>query len=72
MTISAETKEEKEEKEGERVDLLRAARGCGLQDLYPGKLEVDDTKAEAKHENGVLELTLPKKEGRQPRRIEVK
>jgi HSP20 family protein len=34
--------------------------------------EVDDTKAEAKYENGVLELTLPKKEGKTTKRIEVK
>jgi HSP20 family protein len=34
--------------------------------------EVDDTKAEAKYENGTLELTLPKKEGKAAKRIEVK
>ena len=34
--------------------------------------EVDETKAEAKYENGMLDLTLPKKEGTAARRIEVK
>jgi HSP20 family protein len=34
--------------------------------------EVDETKAEAKYEAGMLELTLPKKEGAGARRIEVK
>jgi HSP20 family protein len=34
--------------------------------------EVDEAKAEAKYENGTLELTLPKKEGKTAKRIEVK
>jgi HSP20 family protein len=34
--------------------------------------DVDDTKAEAKYENGTLELTLPKKEGKTAKHIEVK
>jgi HSP20 family protein len=34
--------------------------------------DVDDGKAEAKYENGTLELTLPKKEGKTAKHIEVK
>jgi HSP20 family protein len=34
--------------------------------------DVDDARAEARYENGTLELTLPKKEGKTARHIEVK
>ncbi len=34
--------------------------------------EVDDGRAEAAYENGVLTLTLPKKEVPQPKRLEVR
>ncbi len=60
VTIRAEIKRESEQKDGERV--LRSeryyvafARSFALTD------EIDDEKAGAKFENGVLELTLPKK-----------
>jgi HSP20 family protein len=60
VSISAEVRREAEQKEGER--LLRS-------ELYYGQLsrtlmldqDIDDTKAEAKYVDGVLELTLPKK-----------
>lgn len=71
VTISAETKEEKEEKEGERVIYCERRVGAAYRTFTLAN-EVDDTKAEAKYENGVLELTLPKKEGKTTKRIEVK
>jgi len=48
--------------------------------LYRGKAarsftvmtDVDDTKAEAKYENGILELTLPKKLGAGTKALEIK
>jgi len=71
VSISCETKQEKEEKEGERVIYCERRVGAAYR-TFTLASEVDDTKAEAKYENGVLELTLPKKEGKTTKRIEVK
>lgn len=62
VSISAEIKQEKETREGERwVRTERlygmATRTCDLGD------EIDQGKVEAKYVDGVLELTLPKKKG---------
>jgi len=60
VSISAETKVEKEEKEGEK--LLRSERYVGkVARSFTLAHEVDDAKAQAKYSDGVLELTLPKK-----------
>jgi len=71
VSISCETKQEKEEKEGERVICRECHQGSSYRSFTLGS-EVDETKAEAKYENGTLELTLPKKEGKTAKRIEVK
>ncbi len=71
VTISCETKQEREEKEGERVICRECQQGSSYRSFTLGS-EVDETKAEAKYENGTLELTLPKKEGKSAKRIEVK
>ena len=62
LSISAEIKKETEEKsEG---NLLSSERYYGQQyrSLSLGH-DIDDKKAKAKYNNGVLELTLPKKAG---------
>jgi HSP20 family protein len=60
VSISAETKMEKEEKEGEKV--LRSERYCGkVARSFTLTHDVDDSGAKAKYSDGVLELTLPKK-----------
>lgn len=60
VSISAETKVEKEEKEGEKV--LRSERYVGkVARSFTLAHEVDETQAHAKYSDGVLELTLPKK-----------
>jgi len=60
VSISAETKMEKEEKKGEKV--LRSERYFGkVARSFTLAHEVDEAKAEAKYTDGVLELTLPKK-----------
>ncbi|MDP1529229.1 MAG: Hsp20/alpha crystallin family protein [Rhodoferax sp.] len=60
VSISAETKIEKEEKKGEKV--LRSERYCGkVARSFTLAHDVDDAKAQAKYSDGVLELTLPKK-----------
>lgn len=60
VSISAETKMEKEEKKGEKV--LRSERYVGrVARSFTLAHEVDEAKSEAKYSDGVLELTLPKK-----------
>ena len=68
VTVSAEVKREKEAKEGEKV--LRTERYYGaVTRAFTLPMDVDFAKAEAKIDNGVLMLTLPKAPGgaaRQP------
>lgn len=60
VSISAETKMEKEEKEGGKV--LRSERYCGkVARSFTLTHDVDEANAKAKYSDGVLELTLPKK-----------
>lgn len=60
VSISAEVKQEKEVKEGERV--LRSERYFGkVSRSFQLGQEIDDSKAGAKFNDGVLELTLPKR-----------
>lgn len=62
VSISAEIKQEKEAKEGERA--IRCERSYGMASRsFTLADEVDQGKVEAKYNNGVLELTLPKKPG---------
>jgi len=60
VTLSAEVKQEKDIKDGERV--LRAERYYGkIQRVITLENEVDEATARAKYDDGVLELNLPKK-----------
>lgn len=60
VSISAETKNEKDLKDGDRV--LRSERYYGkVSRSFSLEQEVDEAAASAKYENGVLELALPKK-----------
>ncbi|MHB1187850.1 Hsp20/alpha crystallin family protein [Thiobacillus sp.] len=60
VSISAETKIEKEEKKGEKV--LRSERYVGkVARSFTLAHEIDEAKSQAKYSDGVLELTLPKK-----------
>ena len=60
VTIRAEIKRESEQKDGERV--LRSERYYGaFARSFALTDEIDDEQASAKFDNGVLELTLPKK-----------
>lgn len=70
VSISAERKEEKEEKEGGRV--LRSERYFGkVSRSFNLGQDIDDAAAKAKFENGVLELTLPKKAVAQTKRLTI-
>ena len=70
VSISAEVKQEKEEKEGGRV--IRCERSYGMASRsFNLADEVDQSKAQAKYTDGVLELTLPKKPGSSRKEISV-
>ena len=60
VAVSAEVKHEKDIKDGETV--LRAERYYGkIQRAFALGQEIDEATAQAKYNDGVLELTLPKK-----------
>lgn len=70
VRLEAEVKRETDRKEGETVvfserSIEKFARSFTL------KTEVDDTRSTAKLENGILTLTLPKKEALHPKQIQV-
>jgi HSP20 family protein len=71
VNVSAEAKTDQTLKDGERVVYseriaTRWARSFELP------TEVDDTRAEASYENGVLKLSLPKKQQTQPKKLAIK
>lgn len=60
VAVSAEVRNEKEVKEGEKV--LRSERCYGkVSRAFTLGQDVDESAAQAKYDNGVLELRLPKK-----------
>lgn len=70
VSISAEVKRESEKKEGERV--LRSERYYGaVARSFSLASDLDESKAAAKYENGVLTLTLPKKAAPSARRLTI-
>ncbi len=70
VSISAEVKRESEKKEGERV--LRSERYYGsVSRAFTLSSEIDEAKANAKFENGVLTLTLPKKATPASKRLQI-
>lgn len=60
VSISAETKKEKEEKKGSQVVLRECYYGRQSRSFTLPQ-GVDDAKTTARYEDGVLSLTLPKK-----------
>jgi HSP20 family protein len=70
VTIEAEEKREQDQKEGERLIYAeRNATKYARSFTLPS--EVDDAGAQAKFENGVLTLTLPKKQPPQPKQLAI-
>jgi len=70
IVISAEVKNEKEMKEGER--LLRSERYFGkISRTFILDQDVDEETAQAKYTNGVLELHLPKRSSSKARSIAI-
>lgn len=70
ISISAEVKQEKEVKEGARLIRCERCYGMASRSLSLAD-EVDQGKIQAKYENGILELTLPKKPGSARKEIPV-
>ena len=70
VTLEAEVKREKEVSKDERV--LHSERLFGkLTRSFTLPQEVDEAKAQARFKDGVLELTLPKKEAAQRKQISI-
>ncbi|MGE5470152.1 MAG: Hsp20/alpha crystallin family protein [Bacteroidota bacterium] len=70
VSITAESKREKEVKEGDRV--LRSERYFGkVSRSFQLGQEIDDSKAVAKFNDGVLELTLPKRTASPNKRLNI-
>jgi HSP20 family protein len=70
VTIETEIKQEKEASKDERV--LHSERVYGkILRSFTLPQEVDESKAQAKFDNGVLELTLPKKAAAQRKQISI-
>ena len=70
VTLAAEVKKEKEASPDERV--LHTERVYGkVVRSFTLPQEVDESKAEAKFRDGVLELTLPKKAAAQRKQISI-
>jgi len=70
VSISAESRAEREVKEGER--LVHSERFYGtLARAFRLGQEVDRERVVAKYENGILELTLPKKQASAAKQITI-
>jgi HSP20 family protein len=70
VCLSAEVKKEKEEKEGAKV--IRSERYYGsVSRSFTLDENVDQAAAQAKYEDGVLQLTLPKKPSGQARVLKI-
>ena len=70
VAISAETKTEKEEKEGDKV--IHTERfAASYQRTFELPVEVTEAGAEARFEDGVLTLTLQKRTPQTSKRLEV-
>ena len=71
VSISAEIKHEKEEKEGKK--LVRSERYYGKQfRSFTLGHDIDEGKAEAEYSDGVLKLTLPKRAGTESKKLTIK
>ena len=70
VTISAEVKSEKEDKQGARVLRRECQQGFASRSFTLG-CALDESQADAKYEDGILSLTLPKKAPASNRRLQV-
>lgn len=70
VSLRAEVEQQDEQTKDDR--LLRSERFYGaVERSFQLPMEIDSAQARARYENGVLTLTLPKKQGGQTRRLTV-
>jgi HSP20 family protein len=67
LTISSEKKEEHEEKDGEKVTRREFSYQSFQRSFTVPETEVDAEKIDAKYTDGILRLTLPKREEVKPK-----
>ena len=70
LTISGETREDTEQKEGDRVIRRERRYGKYSRSMTLNK-QVDENNVKAAYADGILSLTLPKKEESKPQKINV-
>lgn len=70
VSINAETREEKEEKKNGKLLRSEIRYGAASRAFSLGA-SVDASKAQAKYDAGVLELTLPKKASSESRKLAI-
>ena len=71
LRLSSAKQETKEEKDGKKF-LICERRSQSFERAFSLPEDVDEDKIEGEFANGVLTVTIPKKEVMQPKRIEVK
>jgi len=71
VSISAEVKKEREEKSKEGRTLVRETSYGAVSRAFTLGTDIDDKGVVAKLEDGILKLTLPKREGSRTRQIPV-
>jgi len=71
VSISAETKQKKEKKENGKVVCSECSRGSSYRS-FTLDCNVDEAKSQAKFEDGMLELVLPKKNGATAKQLKIK
>ena len=70
VSIRAEVKKDQEEKKGEKI--LHSERYYGMVSRsFSLPVEVDEKGTVAKYKDGVLDLTLPKKQGNGAKRVSI-
>ncbi len=70
VSISAESKRESEEKKDDKVIRRECYQGTAYRSFILDS-DVDEARASAKYDQGVLELTLPKKSGSGTRQLTI-
>jgi HSP20 family protein len=71
VSISTETKQKKEKKEDGRVVCSECSQGSSYRS-FTLESNINEAKSQAKFEDGMLELTLPKKNGAGAKQLKIK
>lgn len=71
VSISAEVRRDREERSGDKIMCAECFRGSSYRSFTLDD-DVDEEKAEARYDNGVLELTLPRKSCAAGRQLQIK